>query len=93
MLAAHGEPVGGVPVFVAQLGLERRLPPQLPDQPMLAGGGGQVECRLAACVGAIDVEVGVGEQQYERLVRVRIRVRIRVRGRVRVRVRVGVRGE
>jgi hypothetical protein len=34
---------------------------------MLAGGSGQVECRLAAGVGAIDVEVGVCEQQHERL--------------------------
>ena len=66
MLTAHSEPVRGVPVLVLQLGLERRLPPQLAHQPVLAGGGGQVESRLAACVGAVDVELGVCEQQHER---------------------------
>ena len=69
MLATHGEPVRGVPVLVLQLRLERRLPPQLAHQPVFAGGGGQVECRLAASVGAVDVELvrsSVREQQHER---------------------------
>ena len=57
MLATHGEPVRGVPVLVLQLGLERRLPPQLAHQPVFAAGGGQVECRLAASIGEVDVEL------------------------------------